>query len=204
MSLHSAIAFAIAMLTLAASPGPGVFAVIAQAMSGGFRSAVAVIAGIVIGDLIFLALAIFGMSAIAHALGGLFIFVKIAGGAYLIFLGVRLWTARVDVLNSAPGVFRKDRRQRFIAGLCVTLSNPKVIVFYCGFLPTFMDLTQLTAFDIAVSAIIVAMALSAVLGIYAYSTARARRFFVGEHAARRFNQGAGTVLIGAGVAIASR
>lgn len=204
MTLHSTIAFAAAMLALAASPGPGVFAAAAQALAGGFRSAVGVIAGIVIGDLIFLMLAVFGMSALASALGGLFVVVKIAGGAYLIFMGIRLWTARPGSLDLTAAAGFRNGRRRVLGGLFITLSNPKVIVFYCGFLPTFMDLTRLTAADVAIVAGVVATVLSSVLGVYAYGAARARRLFTGERATRRFNCAAGTVLIGTGAAIASR
>lgn len=204
MTIESAIAFAAAMLVLAASPGPGVFAATAQALAGGFRSAAGVIAGIVAGDLIFLMLAVFGMSALANALGGLFVVVKIAGGAYLIVMGIRLWTARPDPPDPDAAVAGRGVRRRFLGGLFITLSNPKVIVFYCGFLPTFMDLTRLTATDVAIAAGVVAAVLSAVLGLYAYGAARARRLFAGKSATRRFNRTAGTVLIGTGVVIASR
>ena len=204
MTIESTIAFAAAMLVLAASPGPGVFAATAQALAGGFRSAAGVIAGIVIGDLIFLMLAVFGMSALANALGGLFVVVKVAGGAYLILMGIRLWTARTDPPNSKAAVAPTGARRRFLGGLFITLSNPKVIVFYCGFLPTFMDLTRLTAVDIAIAAGVVAAVLSGVLGVYAYGAARARRLFAGHRATRRFNRTAGTVLIGTGVVIATR
>ena len=54
MTLYSAFGFAVAMLVLAGSPGPGVFATTARAMASGFRPAFAVIWGIVLGDIIFL------------------------------------------------------------------------------------------------------------------------------------------------------
>jgi len=67
MTVESTFAFALAMLVLAATPGPGVFASVAQAISSGVRSSIDVIAGIVIGDLFFLMLAILGL--IDHAMG---------------------------------------------------------------------------------------------------------------------------------------
>ncbi len=83
-----------AMLILAASPGPGVFATVARALSSGFRPAVGVIAGIVAGDIIFLGLAVFGLSVIAQAMGEFFFIIKIVGGAYLIWLGLKMWRAK--------------------------------------------------------------------------------------------------------------
>ena len=82
MTLYSAIGFAAAMLVLAASPGPGVFTTTARALASGLRPALAVIGGIVLGDIIFLLFAAFGLSMVARVLGNLFFVVKICGGAY--------------------------------------------------------------------------------------------------------------------------
>ena len=204
MTVESTLAFALAMLILAATPGPGVFATLAQSLSSGFRSSIEVIAGIVIGDLLFLILAIFGLSAVASVLGELFFIVKIIGGAYLIWLGYKMWTAEPVPLNSDPDVGEKNGWQRFLGGLFITLSNPKVILFYCGFLPTFTNLRRLTVVDIAVISAVVVVVLAGVMMVYSYSTARARQLFSSRRATRNFNRGAGTVLIGTGVVIATR
>ncbi len=204
MTIESAIAFTIAMFILAASPGPGVFATVAQALAGGFRSALDVIAGIVTGDLIFLLLAVFGLTALARTLGDLFIVVKIAGGGYLIWLGIKLWLAKPVLPGEKPGIKTQSGKQRFLGGLFITLGNPKVILFYAGFLPTFMDLGSLTAGDVLVVACLVTVVLALVLGAYAYSASRARALFTKPRAIQNLNRGAGTIMIGAGVAIATR
>lgn len=90
MTLASALAFGLAMLILAATLGPGVFVSSAQALSAEFRSSIHVIDGIVIGDLLFLALAILGLSVVTNAWGELFFVVKIIGGAYLFWLGYKM------------------------------------------------------------------------------------------------------------------
>ncbi len=204
MTLASTLAFGFAMLILAVTPGPGVFASVAQALSGGFRSSVNVIAGIVLGDLLFLILAIFGLSAIAKAFGQLFFVVKIIGGTYLIWLGYKMWTKQPVPLNSTMDAGTKNGWQRFTGGLFITLSNPKVILFYCGFLPTFMDLAGLRVGDIAITAGVVTVVLSSVMVIYAYAAAQARRLFTSHRATRNLNRGAGTILIGTGAVIATR
>jgi len=204
MTIESALAFTVAMFILAASPGPGVFATVAQALAGGFRSALDVIFGIVAGDLIFLLLAVYGLSALARTLGELFVVVKLAGGGYLIWLGIKLWLTKPippgeqNVANHQPG------NQRMLGGLVITLGNPKVILFYAGFLPTFMDLGRLTVGDVCIVAGLVATVLVLTLGIYAYSAARARVLFTKPRAMRNLNRGAGTIMVGAGVTIATR
>lgn len=204
MGIESIVAFTGAMLVLAASPGPGVFATVAQALSGGFRSALDVIAGIVLGDLVFLLLAVCGLAAVARVMGEFFLIVKMAGAAYLIWLGFRMWCSRPEPVHIERLKSPRSGGKRFLGGLLITLGNPKVILFYVGFLPTFIDLGRLGAADVAVTAAIVASVLTAVMGFYAYWASRMRRLFTSPRAARNLNRGAGTVMIGAGVAIATR
>jgi len=204
MTIESAFAFSIAMFILAASPGPGIFATVAQALSGGFRSALDVILGIVAGDLVFLLLAVYGLSTLARTLGELFVVVKLAGGGYLIWLGIKLWIAR----PIPPGEQNVDNQQsniqRMLGGLFITLGNPKVILFYAGFLPTFIDLGRLTVGDVCLVAGLVVCVLVLTLGAYAWSAARARVLFTKPRAMRNLNRGAGTIMVGAGVTIATR
>ncbi len=192
------------MLILAATPGPGVFASVAQAISSGFRPSLDVIAGIVFGDILFLLLAVFGLSAFAFVLGEFFFIIKLAGGAYLIWMGWKMWTAKPVLADTEQKLGKRSVRQRFLAGLFITLGNPKVIIFYVGFLPNFMDLTCLTSLDIVIVIGMIALVPTGVLGAYAYFAARARRLFTSRRAVRNLNRSAGTVMIGTGVVIATR
>ena len=204
MTIYSAIGFFVAMLILAASPGPGVFATVARALASGFRPALAVIGGIVLGDIIYLLFAAFGLSMVARALGNLFFIVKICGGAYLVWLGIKIWLKDPEPLSDTPDEARRSRWGNFVSGLVITLSNPKVILFYCGFLPTFLDLSTLTALDLAIVVGIISTVLVGVLGSYAYLASRARKMFTRERSVRRLNRAAGGVMVAAGMAIAVR
>ena len=82
------------MLILAVSPGPGVFATTATALSLGYRKTIPVIGGIIIGDIVFLLLAVFGLSFVATVLGDLFFVIRIAGGVYLILLGIKVFLTK--------------------------------------------------------------------------------------------------------------
>ena len=204
MTLYSAIGFAVAMLVLAASPGPGVFATTARAMASGFRPALAVIWGIVLGDIIFLLFAAFGLSIVARVLGNLFFMVKIGGGAYLVYLVIKIWLQKPEPVQNHQNSATRSNWGNFVSGLIITLSNPKVILFYCGFLPTFLDLTALTPFDLATVVAIITAVLCVVLATYAFLASHARRIFTNARAAKRLNRAAGGVMIAAGVAIATR
>ena len=204
MTVYTAMSLAAAVLILAASPGPGVFATTARALASGFRPSLAVICGIVLGDIIFLLFAAFGLSVVARILGNLFFSVKICGAAYLIWLGVKIWLKAPEPLPDRHQLEARSWGGNFASGLVITLSNPKVILFYCGFLPTFLDLSALTVIDLAVVVVIITTVLGGVLSTYAFIASRARAMFSKPAAVRRLNRAAGSVMVAAGVFIAIR
>lgn len=203
MTALSLFAFAGAMFLLAITPGPGVFATVARALSSGFLHATVVVTGIVAGDLVFLLLAIYGLAAIAEIMGGFFTLVRFAGAAYLIWLGVKLWRARV-LATETTAIQEISWSANFFSGLFITLGNPKVILFYLGFLPAFVDLAALDTSDVAMIAAVVSLVLGATLLGYAYAASSARRLFCSARAKKRLNRTSGSVMIATGVALASR
>lgn len=204
MTIYSAIGFSLAIIVLAATPGPGMFATIARALASGFREAFALICGIVFGDIIFLLFAIFGLSIVAQALGEFFFIVKICGGIYLIFLGIKIWRKEPGNMDIKYKQDKKTRLENFTSGLLITLANPKVILFYCGFLPTFLDLSTLSIVDFFIVLTIAATGVTCVLSTYAFIASRTRQMFTNKKIAKRFNQAAGGVMVAAGVALTTR
>jgi threonine/homoserine/homoserine lactone efflux protein len=203
MSVESILAFSFAMFVLAVTPGPGIFAVVAHSLSSDFRSSLPVIVGIVLGDILFFLLAVFGLSTLVHVLKDLFFTIRIAGGIYLVCLGWKMWRAdpfRFDLKR----VQKRNGWEGFFRGLLITLGNPKVILFYMGFLPTFVDLSNLKLNDIVVLACVISAILMAVMGFYSYSAYSARRLFNSRRACQNINRCAGCMMIGTGIIIASR
>lgn len=197
MTLISTLALAGAMFLLAVTPGPGVFATVARSLASGFGHAAVVVAGIVTGDLLFLLLAIYGLASFAELLGDFFLVVKIAGGLYLLWLGFRIWTSKPQAVE-LQGVRELSWKQNFLSGLVITLGNPKVILFYLGFLPTFLDLAALDATDVVIVATVVSIVLGGVMLAYAWSAARARALFRSSRAKRIMNRSAGGVMMATG------
>jgi len=203
MTILNLLAFASAMFLLAVSPGPGVFATLARALASGFSHAAVLVLGIVLGDIIFLLLAIYGLSSMAEILGSFFSFVKYGGGLYLLWLGIKIWRAEPHS-REVKGVQEDSWRKNFLSGLIITLANPKVIFFYLGFLPTFMDLSSLTNGDIlAISAVVIAV-LGTVLLSYAFLATRASKIISSKQNQKRLNRCAGGVMVTAGGAILLR
>lgn len=112
MTMYTTLAFAGAMFLLAATPGPGVFAVISRALASGFKNALFVVMGIVFADFLFLLLVVFGLSAIAAMMGEFFVLVKYLGGAYLIYLGYKIITSKDEDIN-VKGVYELSPKKTF-------------------------------------------------------------------------------------------
>ena len=84
------------------------------------------------------------------------------------------------------------------------MGNPKVILFYLGFLPTFVQLDQLSMIDIAVVACVVSFVLGSVMLSYAYTASRARKLFKNENAQKNMNRAAGSAMIATGALLLSK
>src|SRR4051794_2742385 len=144
MDVAGLLVFASALFVAAASPGPGVAAVVARVLGRGTRGAVAFTAGVALGDVAWLTIAILGLSAIAQAFQGVFLLIRYAGAAYLLYLAWRLWTAPVAVHGIEAERTREHPIKLFLGGLAVTMGNPKVMVFYLALLPALVDVAGVT------------------------------------------------------------
>jgi threonine/homoserine/homoserine lactone efflux protein len=133
--------------------------------------------------------------------------VKILGAAYLIWLGVKTWRSRSGLPRlEEPQAVRKAMPywRSALLGFLVTLGNPKVILFYGARLPTFIDVGSLTVVDTAVMSAVVMTILFLVLGAYAFLAARAGRLVKSSRAVTWLNRITGGLLVGAGIAVATR
>jgi len=201
MSIIALVAFASAMFVLAITPGPGVFATVARALASGFKPAAFVALGIVGGDLAFLLLAIYGLAALAENLHGMFLTIKYLGAAYLIYLGIQLWRQSAESFHEV-GVEQKSWLKNLLTGFTITLSNPKVIVFYVSFLPTFLEVKSLSNTDVVSIATVLSLVLGSVMLFYGYSASKARKLFNNQHSQKRMNRTAGSAMIASGAVLA--
>lgn len=203
MDFYTALALLGAMIIFAASPGPGTFAIVSRALASGMSHSSVMVIGVILGDIIYLLMAIYGLQIVAQMMGGLFIIVKLIGGAYLIYLGYKIITSKVEEHN-ITGIKELSWKANFFSGLFITLGNPKVIVFYLGFLPAFMELGALTNSDVLITMLIVTFSLAVVLLSYAYLAAKSRQLFKSQSAMKKLNYTSGGVMMGAGVLLISK
>jgi threonine/homoserine/homoserine lactone efflux protein len=196
--------FGTALLVAAASPGPAIAAIVARVLGRGTRGAVAFSAGLAVGDVVWLSCAIVGLTAVAQAFHEVFVAIKLAGAAYLLYLAYRLWTAPVAPREIAAEAPDEPPLRLFAAGLAVTLGNPKVMVFYLALLPTFLDLSKVTILGYTELVAVTLGVLAVVFSGYTLLAASARRLFASPRAIRAVNRGTSVAMAGAAAAIATR
>ena len=194
--------FAMVLLVAVISPGPAIAALVARIMARGTDGIAAFCAGLVLGDLIWLSCAMFGLAALAALFQPVFLIVKYVGAAYLLFLAWKLWRDSGAPVQAEP--VRGQGRQLFGAALLLSLGNPKIMLFYLALMPTVIDLTRLTVTDMAELAAIVAVVVSVVLAGYVLLAAHARRMFTSPRAVQIVNRTAGLAMAGAAAAIVAR
>ncbi len=190
--------FLVGMIILSATPGPGVFASISKAVSNGFKSSLLFISGLVIGDSIFLILAYIGISAISEAMGEMFFIIRIAGGVYLIFLGIKTFK-KTNLNIELNGRVKKSKYQTILSGLFLTLGNPKPILFYASVLPTIINFSKVNIADILMMIILITLVSFTVLGSYCYFASLSRKLFIRETSQKKINKAAGALMTATGI-----
>lgn len=201
MTVATFLAYCAAITLAAATPGPAMFAVISTGISRGFVPAFLAGAGVALADAVLVVLALLGLVALVQAFEWIFLVLKYAGAAYLVWLGVRMWRTPAAAGGEPAG----DSRMRpFLLGASIGLGNPKAILFHASIMPLILDLSALTLTDGAVVIAVVIGVNLAVMGTYAGLSTGAARFFRTERRMRVVNRIAGGTMIGAGALIASR
>lgn len=204
MTISGLLLFASVYCLATASPGPGVTALVARVLSRGSQGLGAFIAGFVIGDLIWFGFAAAGLALLAQQFHLLFLAIKYAGVAYLVYLAYRLWTAPAAGQQIGETHTPDAPGKLFLAGLALTLGNPKVMVFFMAILPTVVDLAHLTTLAALEIAAMIAIILTLVLAGYGLAADRARRLIASPRALRIINRVCGATLVGAAAAVATR
>lgn len=190
-------AYVVALAIAAAIPGPGVAALVGRALAAGAGASLPFVLGLAVGDVVFLTMAILGLSALIAAASGALFVVKIAGGCYLIYLAARLWTAKAAPIATVADA-RRGAWPAALSGLAVTLGNPKTVVFYLALVPNVLDLDSVGLLDWLLLSLLTVMTLLVVLSPYAALAARLRSYLSSATALRRLNRAAAVLIGGAG------
>jgi len=203
MSFELWIAFAVASFVVLAIPGPTVMLVVSYALGRGKRSGWATVPGVTLGDFTAMTASLLGAGAILASSAMLFTVLKLAGAAYLIWLGINLWHAKPKLDDLQEVGAAKSQATLFWNAYVVTALNPKSIVFFVAFVPQFVDPTApaLQQFIVLEATFLVLAAANvAVWGVLA---GQMREKFRRPATLKLVNRTGGGFLVGAGLLTAA-
>jgi threonine/homoserine/homoserine lactone efflux protein len=194
--------FAVATLVLTATPGPGVLYLVARSVAQGRRAGFVSMLGIESGEVVWIAAAATGLSAVLAASTTALDVLRFAGAAYLIVLGINRWRQVGTLAVPEPAAAGRI----FGQGVITQILNPKVAVFFVAFLPQFLNTAHPIAPQVAVLGILyIAIALAIDSTYVVTSTAISRRLLNSRVAQTRLARGSAAtyVLIGLGAVATS-
>lgn len=165
------------------TPGPAVMLVTTASMRYGFWPAMAPAVGICVSNLIWIGLAASGASIVAHAFPDVFLIVKLAGVAFILFLAYRTaFHGPVDLTRQEP----PPRARLFAHGVGLQLANPNALVYFGGLMPAYIDPERSLVAQGLVLAVTVTLTEMFGLAVYAAGADWLARRFASQTFARWF------------------
>lgn len=203
MSVSALAIFAFALIVDAGSPGPTVAALISRVMTNGFRDVLPFLAALWLGEAVWLTLTVAGLAVVAQTFGTLFMLVRYIGVGYLFYLAWTMWHAPATTRVTPTPSGQRPRRM-FVAGLLVSIGNPKNVVFYLALLPTIIDLASVGMagwFELVATMLVT---LAAIDLSWSFAAVQARRLLANSRAMRIANKVSASLMAGAATLVAAR
>jgi RhtB (resistance to homoserine/threonine) family protein len=142
LGIHDFGLFLVAGILLNLTPGPDTVYILGRSVAQGREAGVASALGICVGSIVHTCAAALGLSAILATSALAFSAIKLLGGAYLIFLGIKMLLDRRKHLSLPSNFRRRTIAAAFRQGVLTNILNPKVALFFLAFLPQFIDPTS--------------------------------------------------------------
>jgi threonine/homoserine/homoserine lactone efflux protein len=197
--------YVLASLALIATPGQDMLYVISRSLAQGRFAGLCSALGVCIGILVHTALAALGVGAILQASEALFVVLKLAGAAYLVYLGLRLVLARKAALDVGAAATHLAPAQLIWQGVLSNVTNPKIVLFFFAFLPQFVDPASAhpTRDLVFLGVLYAAMGLPVKAGVALAAGSLSERVLRKPRAMVWINRASGTVLVGLGLRLAA-
>jgi homoserine/homoserine lactone efflux protein len=201
MELNVFLAFVAATIVMIFSPGPSVLLTIAHSISFGWNRAISTVAGATVGVAFQLIIAAIGLASLLKTIAGAFDWFRWVGAIYLVYLGIKQWQSADAPLkiDDTP----ESNAKLFVQGITVTIPNPKSLIFIAAFLPQFIDTTRPLGIQFAYIVPTFLIITFVVTSIWALIAGKASELLQSKKAVKSALQGAGGLMIIAGVALAS-
>jgi len=202
MPFHTWLTFISASIVILLIPGPTILLVIGDSLTNRGHSAWSTVAGVAMGDTTAMAISLAGAGALLAASATAFTALKLVGGSYLVYLGIKSILNARRLRHDAPALAvpgqQKSAPRRFLSAWTVTALNPKSIIFFVAFVPQFMspDQTFLSQSVILLPTFVCLAAANA--SMYALAAKLFAKHLTSVAAQRRFGYAGGAVMVGAG------
>jgi homoserine/homoserine lactone efflux protein len=199
MSLELYLAYIATCIVIVIVPGPTVTLIVANSLAHGTRAGLLNVAGTQLGLALMIAVVVVGLASIIATIGVWFDWMRLAGAAYLVFIGVKLFRSAGTLIPAQK--VPAPRGGFFLQGFLVIMSNPKALLVFGAFIPQFVDpngdyVAQVIGLGVTF------MTIGALFdGAYAVLTGRARQL-MSERRMRAVTRVSGLFLIGGGVWLA--
>jgi threonine/homoserine/homoserine lactone efflux protein len=197
--------YVVASLALIATPGQDMIYVITRSLAQGRVAGLASALGVCLGILVHTALAALGVGAILQASEALFVALKLAGAAYLVYLGLRMMFTRVDAGVLAGAAAPLSLAGLVWQGILSNVTNPKIVLFFFAFLPQFVDPAGAhpTRDLVFLGVLYAVLALPVKCGVALAAGSLAERILASPGALAWIHRAGGTVLVALGVRLAA-
>ena len=206
MTLSTYLLYLAAVALLVLTPGPTMLMSMTNAIAHGAPRAMASASGSITAALGMILLSSLGLGAVLAASDTAFWILKLAGGAYLIYLGIKTFRSSVSSfdlptasMRAGTSMRKLSMRKLYLQGLLVGASNPKALLFFAAFFPQFVDASQPWAPQFAILALTFVAFEFTTLGVCTLFTARIAPWLRQAGRARVFNRVSGSLFAGMGV-----
>ena len=205
MDAHGLALYVVASLALIATPGQDMLYVITRSLAQGRAAGVYSAIGVCLGIVAHTALAALGVGAILSAGEGVFLVLKFAGAAYLVWLGLRLLLSRAVAAQGAARMPALPPVALVRQGMLSNLTNPKIVLFFFAFLPQFVDPASAhpTRDLVFLGLLYAALALPVKVGVGIAAGSLSERVIRKPGVLAWMNRASGTVLVALGLRLAA-
>jgi homoserine/homoserine lactone efflux protein len=184
------------------SPGPGVVMTLTNSLRYGIKGTFGGILGISFGAFVVAAISATSLGVVLAASALAFTILKFIGAAYLFYLGIKLWRAPAFQLKKQPSQ-EASFGKRFLEGLSLQLTNPKVIFFFLSVFPQFIDPSRDYSAQFSAQVLTYSSLVVVIHCLYALFAQRAKRWLISERGGRLLNKVGGTMFVFFGAALAA-
>ena len=139
MPLETWLAYTLVTTTFLLIPGPTIILVISYSLLRGRQAVIALVLGVGLGDLTAMSLSFLGVGVLLQTVATAFYLIKWLGAAYLIWLGIKMWSSASDLTDLDKNNRSHAWQEIFSSAYITTALNPKSIVFFLAFIPQFIE-----------------------------------------------------------------